>query len=83
MKLIAALLAAALVASCGGKPEESRAVGVDFQVDKLFTVDGCTVYRFTDGGYYRYFTNCAGSVSWRESCGKHCTREVAVDGAPR
>ena len=84
MKLIVALLASVALTACsGGKPEETRAVGVDFQVDKLFTTDGCTVYRFADAGAYRYFTNCTGSTSWRESCGKHCTRDVAVEGVPR
>jgi hypothetical protein len=83
MKLIIALLAIAALTACGGKPEETRAVGVDFQVDKLFTVDGCTVYRFGDAGYMRYFTNCSGSTSWQEPCGKNCTRETAVVGAAR
>ncbi|SCU75552.1 conserved exported hypothetical protein [Cupriavidus necator] len=80
MKLIAALLIAAALSACSGKAEESRSAGVDFKVDKLFTVDGCTVYRFTDSGAYRYFTNCSGSASWREACGKHCTRDVSVNG---
>lgn len=44
------------------------------------TVDGCTVYRFYDSGYKRYFTNCKGSTEWRENCGKNCSRNVSVDG---
>ena len=49
----------------------------EFQVEQLFEVDGCKVYRFNDGGAERYFTNC-GQAFWREGCGKHCSREVAI-----
>lgn len=53
-----------------------------FNVEKLFTNDGCSVYRFHDAGYYRYYSKCSGSTSsdtsysYSESCGKNCTREV-------
>lgn len=78
--LIFALSAIALIA-CDAKPaEESRVVGPQgsYKVDRLFTVDGCTVYRFDDGGRSRYFTNCGGSAmsEHTESCGKGCTRHV-------
>jgi hypothetical protein len=45
-----------------------------YDVQKLFVVDGCTVYRFYDGGAYYYFTSCSGSAMWREThyCGKGC-----------
>ena len=65
------------------QPETTQKVGVDATVEKLFTVDGCTVYRFYDSGYKRYFTNCKGSTQWNEGCGKGCTRPVEVPGGMR
>lgn len=71
MKRLAALAAVVMVlGGCGKQAESSTAAGVEFRVDKLFTVDGCTVYRFRDAGYYRYFTNCSGSTDWTERSGK-------------
>lgn len=78
MKTLLAILAIAVLSGCS-KPAETRtAVGREFVVDKLFTHEGCTVYRFYDGGT-RYFTNCSGSTNWQESCGKNCTRNMNVN----
>ena len=74
------LILAALLAGCYNRPETVQQVNADFRVETLFTKDGCTVYRFEDGGTRRYFTNCRGAVTWREGCGKNCTRDVAVSG---
>lgn len=79
MKLLIAVLAVAALTACSKQAETSTAVGVDFQVDKLFTHEGCTVYRFSDGGHNRYFTNCSGSTNWTESCGKNCTRPMNIN----
>jgi hypothetical protein len=55
-----------------------------FNVDPLFTHDGCDVYRFADGGRYIYFARC-GSVRaatmWNEyyssgKSGTHIPRQV-------
>jgi hypothetical protein len=51
----------------------------EFNVDLLFEHDGCRVYRFRDGGYNRYFTNCKGSTSWIERSGK-TSKPRSVDG---
>ena len=62
-------------------PEQSEAAGKGFQVDRLFTHEGCTVFRFEDSGRYRYFSKCDGprsETSWVEGCGKNCTREVSI-----
>ena len=65
--------------------QASRALnpaGVGFSVDRLFTHEGCTVYRFGDAGEYRYFTKCDGaassSSSWSETrpCGKSQCRDA-------
>ena len=71
MKRFAALVVLALLAGCddGPAPELSQPVGHGYQVERLFTHEGCAVYRFLDVGRYRYFTNCGGSTSWAESCG--------------
>jgi hypothetical protein len=78
MKYLIPLLILALV-GCTKQAETSSAAGREFVVDKLFTHEGCTVYRFDDGGRSRYFTNCSGSTTWAENCGKNCTRDVNVN----
>lgn len=71
--LIAAALLAAL-SGCYKQAETVSVVGAGFTVEKLFTQDGITVYRFKDGNEYHYFTNGKGSITSVESCGKDCTR---------
>lgn len=41
-------------------PVASRSVGVEesIKVDKLFTNEGCTMYRFFDANAYRYYRSC-------------------------
>ena len=83
MKQLYILLLAIFVSGCA-KPAESREeTPTGFSVERLFTVDDCTVYRFLDSGNYRYFTNCAGTTSWGESCGKGCWRDGGVSGVSR
>ncbi len=53
-------------------------------VDTLFNHDGCTVYRFRDGGSTpRYLAKCAtaATVSWDESCGKNCVANHSITTA--
>ena len=82
-KSLLALAARAMVAGCE-KPAESVAhTGVGFTVERLFTHEGCTAFRFEDGGRSRYFTRCDGiaaqsTTTWQESCGKNCTRPVEI-----
>lgn len=79
-RLALCLLLLATLAGCQGEAESTTRAGSDFKVDRLFKVDGCTVYRFHDGSRARYFTNCAGSTQWEESCGKNCSQESGVTG---
>lgn len=68
------------MAGCAGQAETTKRVG-DFDVERLFDVDGCTVYRFRDAGYYRYFSRCgsrSSGVTWTEGCGKNCTSSVDI-----
>lgn len=79
MKKLLVILSLAVLAGCTKQAAESSAVGKQFVVDKLFTHEGCTVYRFQDGGYYRYYTNCSGSTNWTENCGKNCSRPMNIN----
>ena len=59
----------------------ANAGNVNYNVSKLFTYEGCSVYRFEDGwARYKYFTNCSGTTSWTEYCGKSCTTQESVTG---
>ena len=68
MKTLLAVLALTVIAGCSKPAETSTAVGAEFVVDRLFTHEGCTVYRFYDGGNARYYTHC-GSTAWTQPCG--------------
>ena len=81
-KLIICIFVALSLVGCQPSTGETNAVvGVgQIEVSKLFTYDGCTVYRFLDYGDFRYFTNCGGQsqTSCSENCGKNCTRHMDV-----
>lgn len=73
----AIMLAAAFALSACARPvSESDKARVEngFQVAKLFTHDGCTVYRFYDEGRSRYYVNCNGATLADHTvyCGKSC-----------
>lgn len=83
-KIIAIALVAIALAGCKERLPLSSATtnNRDYEAAKLFTHDGCTVYRFYDYGNYRYFTKCEhadSATSWNEYCGKGCSRQVAID----
>lgn len=79
MRTLLVLFVLAAISGCNKEAEKSTPVGREFVVDFLFEFEGCRVYRFGDGGYLRYFTNCSGSVSWEQQAGKH-RREMSVEG---
>lgn len=63
-----------VLAGCNNQAAEVRRTdNQNFEVERLFTVDGCTVYRFRDAGNTRYFSSCQGSTSWTEPRGKTST----------
>jgi hypothetical protein len=70
--LITILLVSVALVACSKPPESSVTKG-QFKVETLFTNEGCTVYRFEDGGHDVYYTNCRGETSNSYSCGKGCT----------
>lgn len=71
--LIAVLMATAFLTGCNGDGAyvDARVANPadSYSVRKLFTVDGCDVYRFSDSRYV-YFTNCQGSTNWSTNEGK-------------
>lgn len=60
-----------------GIPQIVTESNSDFYVEKLFKMENCTVYRFYDGGYARYFTDCTETISSHQiPCGgkgQYCT----------
>ena len=73
-KRVLAVLSLLVVAGCDRPPLESRVSSNPlYQVDKLFSHDGCTIYRFRDGLHNIYYAVCQdGKVqtSWNQSAGK-------------
>lgn len=76
------LFAAVMVTGCGDN-HHTKPVKTDnssYNVRELFTVDGVTVYRFTDNGRYVYFTNGNGVAQYQYStlAGKVCVTKDVV-----
>lgn len=66
-KIITAALAVILLSGCakqGKRVEVKDASDESFVVEKLFEVDGISVYRFYDSGDRIYFTNRTGRVEY-------------------
>ena len=71
MKKILIIFSFLLLVSCKNEAlEKKQTTNDEFNVELLFEVDGCKVYRFQDASRNRYFTNCKGSVSWKQQEGK-------------
>lgn len=82
-KHITAIIAVSTVLVGCEKPAESMTIkGAGFKVETLFTHDDCTVYRFSDAGHFRYYTNCKSgqnsTTMWNEGCGKNCRRREEI-----
>lgn len=63
------------------KPKEEVKTDNGWQVEKIFEVDGCKVYRFYSYGAH-YFTNCSGSTMTTKEVGTGPTRETIIDDVP-
>lgn len=80
--LIGVLAAMALLTGCEKASESTVVVGVesDFKVGRLFTVDGCTAYRFYDNGRAIYYTSCKGATDSTYNSGKNVMhQQVTTD----
>ena len=78
MKRIALIAMLVLVTGCYKAAEHTETKGVgEFEVETLFTHEGCTVYRFEDGRT-RYFVKCQnGDASTMTS---HSAGKTVFDG---
>ena len=74
--LVTLLLASVALVGCQKQAEEMQHKG-EFKVEKLFTFEGCSVYRFRDDRTV-YYTNCNGSTHSTYNCGKGCSRDDVV-----
>ncbi len=85
LKLLTCIISCIVVVGCSSKPAETtqHILGKEFTVEKLFTRDGCTVYRFMDGGIIVIIHGCFGadhvSTQSTSSCGKSCTRHEVIE----
>lgn len=79
-KILLAILCLSAI-SCAKKAEQSAAVGPEkmYRIEKLFTYEDCTIYRFNDVGRYIHYTNCKGQTNSTHSCGKNCTQTDNVN----
>lgn len=79
MKYTILVLAIVSLSSCTIKVDKSQIESVgNFNVERLFTHEGCTAYRFNDGSKYVYYTNCGTQTQSTHSCGKNCTETDSV-----
>lgn len=64
MKILLVVLIFGFVLGCKESPKPvSVEQASNYEVQKLFEHDGCKVFKFYDGGYPRYFTNCTETIS--------------------
>ena len=59
------------ITGCQKDPQEVQKQG-EFRIEKLFTHEGCTLYRFYDDRQV-YYSDCRGQTQTTRSCGKGCT----------
>lgn len=80
MKILTAILTFLLLVSCGLRNKSEKVLKTSnsaYCIERLFTIDGITVYRFYDGNKCAYFTNRTGKVEYvrRRKAGKTISRE--------
>jgi hypothetical protein len=81
------LFGCALASGCVQNPISVHSTNnVDVPVEKLFTHEGCTVYRFRDGNYH-YYVRCDGvgtaTTQSMGRCGKGCGETIPTFVAGR
>lgn len=84
MRLRIALCALLTLSACAPAPQEPGRQPTPreyYEAKALFSVDGCKVWRFRDGGRSHYFADCRGTVSsaHTEYCGKNCYRRIVEE----
>lgn len=81
--IVVMLFIGLFLTACGKiKSTETKTAGINAKIEKLFEHEGCTVYRFHDQNYWRYYAKCSNATSsntsWSQSCGKGCTSHPVV-----
>lgn len=77
-RLILIAIAALLLSGCDTEGVGSESTDNDqVVVERLFTVEGCTMYKFRDGWRNIYWTNCPGTTQYYTG-GKN-NKHVSVD----
>lgn len=56
-KRVLVVIATLALVACGERPERTIQLN-NIQLNQMFQVDGCTIYRFHEYGYARYFGIC-------------------------
>lgn len=81
-KLFSFLSITLLCTACNKTPEEViPTTNPEIEVQRLFTHDNCTIYKFKDGGANHYFTKCKDAKSETltlQPCGKGCMRNEVI-----
>ncbi len=81
MKKLLLVLVVGFLTACNNQPEATVQKG-EFRVERLFTNEGCTAYRFSDAGHFVYYTDCSGTTQSTRvrQCGKvPCNENVNVN----
>ena len=81
LKFVIALSCLLLVACTEPAESTASSSNPNVSVEKLLTVDDCTVYRFQDAGYNRYFSSCKtghSEMTYQQNCGKNCSRPETI-----
>lgn len=72
-----------LTSGCAKTAQESKpSSNAAITVELLFEHEGVRMYRFSDGGRYRYYavpkSGAWATTTWDESCGKNCTTTLEL-----
>ncbi|USV41009.1 DUF4884 domain-containing protein [Xanthomonas phage BUDD] len=63
-------------------PESAAWTGNGIEVQKLFTNEGCTVFKFLDEYRYRYYVVCGKGTNQQvidqQNCGKSCEETSTI-----
>jgi len=82
--LMIVCIALVFLAGCADpipQDKQIKTTNPQYQVDLLFKINGCDMYRFIDGQHI-WFLMCPNNqpkTVWQENCGKGCIRQNGVE----
>lgn len=77
-KMLVVFVVTAMLAACGHSVHTEKTDNPDYQLETLFTRNGCTVYRFFDVRELHWFSDCTDAISHRMTAGKDQSRDETV-----